>query len=317
MLALAGFLIACTPDKKSEPRHVTRLDRDLAGFSHLPAERQTAIADSLAPIIRAMFTVMGRQYDGSPRSLQEWAESDIVKWFQPPVDSIYPDITEIERDLGHILSRARVDSLEIPDLEYATVVWGIGRPMVRMDSILLIALNHYLGADFEGYSNWEAYRRAQKTPDQLPYDLAAVIVATQYPFDSAGKTPTLLDWMLYEGALAEARMRLVPDATAACALGFTQEQYEFLENNSGQMWQEMAARRMLYDTDPTLIDRMIASAPASPLLGGKAPGRTGRYIGYAIVRAYLRKHPDTSLRQLLNPSFYTSQKTLIESGYSG
>ena len=263
-----------------------------------------------------MFAVMGRPYSGSPDELRQWAQGDVVKWFQPPVDSIYPDINTLRLELGHILKKADAESLDIPRMSYATVVWGISRPVVRVDSVMLIALNHYLGSDFEGYSGWDAYRRALKNTDQMYYDLAAAIVATEYPFEG-GDSPSLLSWMLYEGALAEARIRLVLDPTAAGALGLTQEQFEFLENNSKQMWQELAGRRMLYDTDPALINRMIASAPTSPLLGGKAPGRAGRYIGYAIVRAYLDKHPDTSLRQLLSPDFYLSQKTLIESGYSG
>lgn len=128
---------------------------------------------------------------------------------------------------------------------------------------------------------------------------------------------TLLNWMLYEGALVEVRMRLVPEANLAMAIGVDDAQLDILEANTKDIWREMAAMRLIYDTDPLTIDRYLGASPSTPLLHGRAPGRTGRYIGYRIVQAWLSRHTDTPLSTLLSPTFYTSPSTLADSRFAG
>lgn len=313
----ALFSIGCT-HSRDEAVPVMRVDRALASFaSDTPAQRGV-ILDSMGLEIDAMMAVVGSP-GPSEADLVEWSQSRVVKVFQPAVDSVYPpSLDTLEHQLGSILSNADKDSLRLGPLRFASVVWGNPRPIVKVDTILLIALNHYLGADHPGYAQWASYRRREKTPEMLPYDIAAALAATRHPMEHADKRPTLLSWMLYEGALVEARMRLVPEAQLDMALGWAPEQLEFAKGHLPKIWEEMQVRRLLYDTDPLTIDRYIASAPSTALLNSQTPGRIGRYVGYAIVRAYLKRHPDASLPYLLSPAFYADEgATLVESGFSG
>lgn len=313
LLLLAFAMSACSKPDPAQLKPITRVDLALASYASLSEEQRSAVLDSMGSEIRAMMSVVGIK-DITDSILVEWSKSSVVKMFQPPVDSVFSDIRPLEQTVGDIVRNASKEGIDLPHLSFASVVWGSQRPMVRTDSIVLIALNHYLGADFPGYAGWQEYRRAIKTPDMIPYDLAGVLAATQYPM--ADNQPTLLSWMLYEGALVEARMRLVPDATLDKALGYSRQQLEFAKTNLKRIWEEMRLLRIVYDTDPLTIDKYIALAPSTPLLQGTAPGRIGRYVGYCIVRAYLSKHPETPLPQLLSPAFYTPASTLINSGFN-
>lgn len=318
MMLMSGLLMwACSgnEDKTFAPEPVVRLDLMMQS---LTTADSAAVADSLSiagPEIDAMFKVLGIS-ELTVADIMEWSRGEAVKVFQPAVDTVFSSTLAIETIVGGIVGRAAREQLGVPPMRYATVTWGSMRPMVRVDSVMLIALNHYLGADYPGYAGFEAYRRSEKTPESMPYDLAASLAATQYPMDMA-ETPTLLNWMLYEGALVETRMRLVPDASLAKALGVGNEQLKMLQDNTKEIWKEMAVRRLIYDTDPLTIDRYLGAAPSTPLLQGRTPGRAARYIGYCIVKAWLSRHPDTSLRELLQPSFYAGPATLAESGFSG
>jgi uncharacterized protein YjaZ len=44
-----------------------------------------------------------------------------------------------------------------------------------------------------------------------------------------------------------------------------------------------------------------------------SPGRAGNWMGYRIIRAYMKKHPNTSLEQLM--ALKDAQKILDESKY--
>lgn len=294
LCAAAAIVLAACGNEEPREAEIGRLDLELRNMA---ACDSPAVSEANLPGAKLMFSAMG--YDSiSPELLRWWSTSDVVSVFQHDVDSVYTDLTPARRQLGVILDRAAKEDLRLPDMKFYTVVWGNPRPLLRDSDVMVIALNHYLGASYPGYSHWEEYRRAGKTPEALPYDLAAALTATQIPMAGDGEA-TLLDWMLYEGGLVEARMRLVEGADLAHALGYTPEQLKWCEDNYDDMMREMAARRMVHDTDPVLIDRMLAPAPSSPLLAGSAPGRVGRYIGYRLVKDYLREHPKATLREVM------------------
>lgn len=309
------FITGCGRSRYVDPQPIVRLDRILVSYDRYDTQLQTALLDSMRPELSAMFAVLGID-SVTPSVLDHWCRSRVVEVFQPAVDSVYPDLDAVSRQIGHIIEAARTELPAIPPLAFASVVWGNPRPVVRVDTVMLIALNHFLGVDYPGYAQWPDYRRTGKTPEMLPYAVASALAASQYPME-AGSDATLLSWMLYEGALVEARMRLVPDAQLDAALGYTPEQLKYAEEHLADIWQEMSVKRMIYDTDPLLIDRMVTPAPSSPVMLTQAPGRIGCYVGYRIIKAYLSKFPGIPLYQLLSEDFYADQQSLIKSGFSG
>ena len=248
--------------------------------------------------------------------LVRWSKSAPVRIFTPAVDSVYSDLSGLEISLGNILYNADANGLEFPRRKYAAVVWGSRKSMAFVDSVLLIALNHYLGADYPGYGPWPEYQRYEKNPENLPYDLAEALTAVAYPY-VPGKDPTALSRMLYEGALMYAKMKLVPQATLAGALGYTEQQMNWFQANMKSVWRRIVENKLLYTSSAETIDRLIGPAPSTSPLGQEVPGRAGRYIGYRIICAYLEQNSKMTLAELLFPDFYNNPSVLIESAYSG
>lgn len=271
-----------------------------------PEERRQAYrADSDA--IDAFMLTLGIENPDSD-DFAEWARSGAVEIFTPDVKSVFGTGEKIREDVGMILGNS-TGSLVFPGRKYAAVVYGRPESILFVDSVMLIALNHYLGSDYPGYSHIPAYQREAKTPEMLPYDIAEALVATSYPFDGDNSS-TLLSRMLYEGALAAIKTHLVDGSTAAEALGYDDETYKWLLDNEKKLWDGLIEQKMLYDTSPTLIRKLTEPAPAAQIGGISAPGRVGRFIGYRIIDAYLRNRPDTPLDQLLNADFYHSTEAL-------
>lgn len=314
-LCQAAFFASasCGGDRAATPRQILRLDQEVQAFGALDSVQKAQAVDSLRPEIAAYCKVM-RLGDDYAKEMTMLSESELVRAFQPAVDSVFPNLRSLENALGHMLERARADSLHIPPMRYAAVVWGYNQSFVKVDSVMLIALNHFLGADYPGYSHWESYQRALKTPGMLPYNLAEAMIGTNYPMDKADDA-TLLSHMLYQGAMVEAVMRIVPDASLADALGYSEAQMRLAKDSKDEIWSEMAKSKLVYTTDPVAIDRLMQPAPSSPLLMGSAPGRIGRYIGYLIVDKYLSNHTDANLSTILSSDFYNNVQTLINSGF--
>lgn len=266
---------------------------------------RAGIRREYGPVLEALCKVINYGEYGDT-TIGEWSISLPVRVFTPAVDSVYGKGAHPVADaLGAILGAAGDVGLELPPRRYAQVVWGRMESVLFVDSVMLVALNHYLGAEYPGYDRFPVYQRMLKEPAQLPYDLAEALVATAYPYSATGEDATLKARMLYEGALAYARMALVPHATEAAVLGYNDQDYRWLTDNADALWTDIIAAKTLYDTSESTISRYIAPAPAVNVNGHNYPGRVGRFMGYRMVADYLRDHPDTSLSTLLSPDFYT------------
>ena len=307
LIALVAAFIAasCT-----SPRHDGEA-QEVAPVYALFGQAEVSVPDSILPEYEAFMKVVGADASAP----EQWAASPVVKVFTPDVDSVFTSLKPLEAALGGILARAPAEGVELPRRRYAAVVWGRPESIMFCDSVMLIALNHYLGADYAGYTGMPVYRRASKTPERLPLDVAEALLGTQYPYEPS-QDATVLSRLLYEGAQAALRMR-VAACSAVDALGYTDQEYALLSDHESELWQMLVGRGLLYSTLPSDADRLVEAAPSTAILAQQAPGRAGRFIGYRIVEAYLSSHPGVSPVELLAPAFYRSESALRESGYTG
>ncbi len=314
MITASVLCGACGKKSDASPVHIAELYDSISEYGSLSRADRDIFFSGNREALDAFFKVLG--YGGVTDSLiQVWSKSDAVSVFTPTVDSVFPTLEPLEHQLGAIVSNAEELGLKFKTDTYVAVVWGNRRSIVFVDSVMLIALNHYLGTDYEGYVGWPEYMRVGKTPEQLPYDICEALVATNYPYQSAADA-SVLSRLVYEGLLIEAKQRLVDDASLAQSLGYTSEQLAYVKENEQSLWNRLVELRMIYDTSEFTVERLVSPAPATFILGNDVPPRVGRYIGYRIVESYLKKHDNIRLADMLRPEFYNNPALLVESGYS-
>lgn len=166
------------------------------------------------------------------------------------------------------------------------------------DSILIIALDNYLGPDHKFYADIPRYISQNMKKSEIIVDVASDY-ADKYIFQSDRKS--LLDEMVYFGKELYFKERMLPNKSDAEKIGYTQEQFDWAAANEEQIWSYFIERELLYSTDRDLPSRFIADAPFSKFyldLDNESPGRLGQYMGWQIVRAYMKKN-DTSLMDML------------------
>ncbi len=319
LAAVVALVASCggheTGSEVYPPVHVADIYRAMDEYRDADSTRRTEIAATDTAELAAFFSVVAGEAP-SPDVLEVWSHSLPVAVFTPAVDSVFADTDTLARAIGTITGRAAARGLNIPERRYAAVVYGRRQAILFVDSVMLIALNHYLGQEYEGYSHWPVYMRFSKAPQYMPYDIAEALVATEYPY-AGGDNATALARMLYEGALIAAKLELVGcDAEPMYALGYRPEQYRFLTDEEASLWNTAVGHRLIFDTSATTASQLVDPAPATRLLDERAPGRAGRYLGWRIVESYRRTHPEATLPFLLSPEFYTSHSVLREAGYS-
>ena len=170
--------------------------------------------------------------------------------------------------------------------------------IILTDSLLLIGLDNYLGAEHHFYQGLQRYIAAGLDKKYLTSDVASAFSkqVLSYPRDRS-----FLSRMVYFGKELYIKDKLLPDLPDAQKIGYEEADLEWAMANEEQIWRYFVERELLYSTDTKLDRRFLDPAPFSKFqlaLDNESPGRLGRYMGWQIVRSFMEGN-DVGLRQLL------------------
>ncbi|WP_405200494.1 gliding motility lipoprotein GldB [Christiangramia sp. LLG6405-1] len=166
---------------------------------------------------------------------------------------------------------------------------------------LFVSLDTYLGTDHQFYTGLQEYLKKNFKKDQIVVDAAEEISKKYVP---GPDSRTFLSHMVYYGKIQYLKEMLLPMLVPARRIGYSEEEFNFAENNESEIWRYFVENELIYDTDNQLQTRFLFPAPFSKFylqLDAESPARLGQYIGLKIVKAYMEKN-DVSLDGMLNTS---------------
>ena len=107
------------------------------------------------------------------------------------------------------------------------------------------------------------------------------------------------------------------EAILAKCFGYTPEQLAWAKRYEADVWTWFLQENLLYHTDYLRIQKYFTEAPFTPELGenNESAPKLGIYIGWKIVRKYMDKHPEITLKELLADT--DAQSILEKSKYTG
>ena len=169
--------------------------------------------------------------------------------------------------------------------------------VIYTDSLLLISLDLYLGKEHKFYEFpdyfKQTFQRSQIMPDVVS-DFSTRVIALP-------REKTFLDQMIYFGKEMYIKDLILPTYEDFDKIGYSKEQQIWCEENEGEIWRYFIEDNILYDSDTKLVQRFIAPAPFSKFyleIDNESPGRTGVWIGWQIVRSFM-KNNEVSLADFL------------------
>ncbi len=204
------------------------------------------------------------------------------------VHKTFSNLQDVKDDLTSVFQHLKYydKTFTIPKVVTLTNDVDYRNKTIVTDSLLLIALDNFLGEGHEFYQNIPRYLAKNMQRNQIVPELAEGY-AKKYVFQTNRKT--LLDEMIYFGKLLYFKDKVIPFKSDAEKIGYTEQELKWAQANESPIWSHFIENEMLYSTDSKLPSRFIADAPFSKFylqLDNESPGRLGQYIGWQIVRAY-------------------------------
>jgi hypothetical protein len=224
-----------------------------------------------------------------------------VRHLYDTVQQLYGDLRWLESDLSQMFRYYQYyfPKKPIPEVVtmisvYATDAFTVG------DSLCGIGLDMFLGENHPDYLSFEntapAYLRRQFRREYIPIRLAKAITQNTL---SAPSGERLLDQMLQNGKQLYLVDCLLPEVADSLKMGYTREQWEGCLVNEQGIWARMLDEKMLYSTDSRRFRKLVSPSPNAPVVFQEAPGEVGNWIGWQIVKAWVKRNPNASMEEML------------------
>jgi gliding motility-associated lipoprotein GldB len=215
------------------------------------------------------------------------------------VQKKYSNFDTINGDLNKLFQHIKFYFPETKTPKVVTVIseMDYNHKVIYTDSLAIISLELYLGKNHKFYQ-FPQYLKQNFEPEQMLPDMVSSFSLKKIAPIS---DKTLLTQMVYFGKQLYLKDLLLPDYSDANRIGYTPDQILWCQENESYMWRFFLENELLYNDDNKLDNRFINPAPFSKFyleIDNESPGSIGKWIGWQMVRAYM-KNNEVSLQEML------------------
>lgn len=200
--------------------------------------------------------------------------------------------------------------------EFYTYIGGVDyiTPVKHFDDYIIIGIDSYLGSNYETYDRIgiPKYISRWMQPENLVVDIMLAMADTRLSkLDLPNET--LLDHMIFHGKRQFFVDCMLPRTHDSLKISYTGAHLEWINRFESYAFMYKLDNNLLYSTDHRTINNFINKAPFTSRFSNESAPRTGVWLGWQIVREYMRRHPDVGLQELLAES--DSRKILSGARY--
>lgn len=202
-------------------------------------------------------------------------------------ESTFNDLSSIEDTLSIAFSNLSkiVPNFKLPQIY--THVSGFSESIITSDSIISVSLDNYLGADYDGYKvAFYNYLHRYKNPNNMAKDIIRGYLYLTFPISKSGAT--VADGMVYEGAILYLMQLAQPKWEIEELLSYNSSDIEWCRDNIVTAKEFMIKSNHLFSNDALTYQKHLAVAPFNSFFGAGSPPELGRYIGYDVVKRYIK-----------------------------
>lgn len=215
------------------------------------------------------------------------------------VQKKYSNFGSVQKELEVLFKNIKYNFSQTKIPKVITVIseMDYNKKVIYTDSLTIISLELYLGKEHKFYQ-FPKYLKQNFEQNQI---LSDVVSSFSIQKIAPVTDKNLLSQMIYYGKQLYLKDVLLPEYNDADKMGYTPEQIIWCEENESYMWRYFIENEMLYSDDQKLANRFINSAPFSKFyleIDNESPGRVGAWLGWQIVRSYV-KNNEVSVDQVL------------------
>lgn len=306
---------------KVNPLVLERLDQDLFSLNDGDFEERSArLTDKYGQFyehyLMGFICRKGTADTGYRRSILSFVTDRDIRECQQYAQAVYPDkkLQEIMPEVNACVKRFHHHFPKKPlPQKLITCLSGWNYAFAYMDSALSISLDMYLGdtAKFYDMLQYPMYQQRRLSPEYLLPDIARGWLLTE--FDKFPTENTLLHHTIFYGKLYYAVNALLPGTADSLLIGYTGKQLQYCDRYEKNLWSYFAEKNRLYENNLNTIRELTSEGPFTGAISKECPPRIAMWVGWQIIKSYMRNNPEITLEQLMEDQDF--RKILNKSRY--
>lgn len=215
---------------------------------------------------------------------------------------LYPDVKDLETQLGKALTYFKYYYPEKKTPKVFTCVSGLyyEEPIRYADSLLIISLDMYMGSNYKYYHEMlmdvPLYIQRRFSREFMLPDCMRAIAKTIV--DNSKENKQFIDYIVYEGKILYFLDATLPDTPDSLKIYYTKSQMDWCLKNESNIWSYIIDNKLLYSSNASIIAKLCTDGPFTSVFSKQSPPRTGIWIGWQIVRAYMENNKKVTMQQL-------------------
>lgn len=169
---------------------------------------------------------------------------------------------------------------------------------------MAIGLQQFAGADFSAYQSpqvqelFPSYLSRRFSAEYIVPNTLKAIAEDLFPYQAAAQP--LIEQMVEKGKYWYLTDLFLPETPDSLKTGYTSNQLDWCKENEGLIWSHLLRTEELQSLNPVVIQNYIGEGPFTQGLSQEnSPGNIGPWIGWQIVKKYVKKFPELSPAQIM------------------
>ncbi len=218
----------------------------------------------------------------------------------------YTSFNTIEKELKLALQLTKYyfPNYQPPSKIYTFIgpIDGVGTA-ITSDHNFAVGLQGYLGKDYPAYQlgyitqTYPEYKTRKFEAQYIATNCIKSVMEELFPNKSNGRP--LAERIIEEGKRMYLLDALLPYTEDSVKTGYTQTQLELCFKNEKNIWAFFVSGNLLFEREPSIVSPYVTDGPKTQELSEAAPGNIGQFIGWQIVKKWMKEHPKTSLQTLM------------------
>jgi len=229
-------------------------------------------------------------------------------------ERMYADMGFLETRLTDAFKHFKYYFSDLSLPRVVTAMSGFNYALAYKDSTLAVSLEMYLGKKSPYYTmlRFPEYKMMHMSREYMTSDV--VYGWLQSEFKPNEDKNDMLAALVHEGKIRYLEDALLPDLADTTKIWYTGKQLTWCKENEFNMWAYLIEKHLIYTTDQTEIIKFTDDGPFTAAFNHDfCPARVGHWLGWQIVRSYMKNNRKVTLAQLMAET--NADKILQKSGY--
>lgn len=237
-------------------------------------------------------------YQQVAASLFEMCQDPTIKAIYEESSRQFPDCATIIQPLQTAFCglKNHYPAIRLPKVY--TMITGMSHDLYVSNTLIVIGLDCFLGKNPK-FSMNHLPKYITDTYDPCSIASKIMLLYTQQFNKTDPADQTLLAEMLYYGKSFFLVKMLLPNTPDHLLLGYTPTQLKEVNRHQTIIWSHFVENELLYNTNHLIKNQYIAPRPFTSEIGPSCPGSIGKWLGWEIIKRYMKKNKSEKIQALM------------------